>query len=750
MQDPQEQTESWLMQPEGEYFAHDAVTDESSSSLDDGNADGPGGPPAPVSVHAMAMPTSLPSAGNDEDRDALASREAEEESVDPPAPVSRENFIGAVSGGQVVQGTISNTQFLHAEHLTEVRRDWLMTFPIDRQEIIDASSKAVLPPRYEDACAILAHRRVVVLADEPGTGRRTTALALLHSLRDASVLPYEIETEGEPPKVAKLPLDHRHAFLLDLNDPETDIPAEEFGRALLREHVRRLDTAQSYLVITVTPQIWEACAGSAAEVTVPPGRPDPRQVCERHLRIAGVGERISWLDEPDIKVLLKPASRPSDMARLVSGIARAPDTDAGRREVVNTYTNWRRKIRELFEKNSTPADRAFAVAAATLDNSPAHLILDAADKLFEKLGGSVPAASALAGEPLSERLDKINADPDSDAISVSGQQHDLDHAILLHVWDQWPRFRATLLEWLTDPLPPGTGHQQSLYKRLADVLLRIAVEREPAPVMEELRQRWIRSERRALAVSIISAAATHHRIGSRVRHRLYGWARTTNDRDLACTVADVCGGELGKQHPDIALTRLRHLAANEDEAVRHAVVRALSSLAVQPAVTTAAATEITRWITSTEPARQRTGRAAFLKLASSTDATGGPTLLNPEGPLPDPDGLLPELAVSGWRAALDERPGPPIDERVAALAGWFKAALPDSPRRDGTLKILAAAADNDPARNLVLLDLCQLWAEQAGKPEDAQRRLAVRQELLQRYRESANFKNEEPSHIYNQ
>src|SRR5260370_6956498 len=133
-------------------------------------------------------------------------------------------------------------------------------------------------------------------------------------------------------------------------------------------------------------------------------------------------------------------------------------------------------------------------------------------------------------------------------ISVSGQQHDLDHAILLHVWDQWPRFRTTLLEWLADPLPPGAGHQQSLYKRLADVLLRIAVEREPAPVMEALRQWWIKPERRALAVSIISTAATHDRIGDRVRHRLYGWARKTGARDLPSPLTDAPRRELAQQH----------------------------------------------------------------------------------------------------------------------------------------------------------------------------------------------------------
>ena len=618
-----------------------------------------------------------------------------------------------------------DARFFHAGHPSETRRDRLMTFPIESREILDASRKAVLPPGYEDARAILVGRRVVVLADEPGTGRRTMALTLLRNLPDASVRPSEIEADGEPPDVAKLPLDRRHAFLLDLNDPETDVPAEEFGRALLCEHAGRLETAQSYLVITVTPQIWEACAGGAADITVPLGRPDPRQVCERHLRVAGPAERVSWLDEPDTNSLLKPAARPADMARLAAEIADAPDTDAGRREVVDQYTNWRRKVDELFAKNPTPADRAFAVAAAALDNSPAHLILDAADKLLEKIGGFVPAASALAGEPLSERLEKIDADPDNDIISVSGQQDQLDHAILLHVWDQWPRCQAGLLEWLSDPLPPGVGHQQSLDRKLADTLFRLAVEREPAPVMEALRRWWIGPERRELAVEIISAAAAHHRIGARVRHRLYGWAKRTGDRDLACVVADVCGGELGRQRPAIALTWLRRLAADEDEAVSHAVVRALSALAVQPGATAAASRELTRWITGGGAALRRTGRAVFLKLAASYDSTGGPLLLLPEGPLPD-------LSVSGWRAVLDESPDPPTEEHVAALAGWFQAALPDSPHRDETLKILAAAAGNDPARNRVLLDLCQRWADQANSPERTERRLAVRQELLRR------------------
>ena len=700
------------------------VAPRTGGSLDHDATDSLGGPSAPAGLYAMAMPASLPYAREEAGIETVASRDEAAGSGDRPVAVSQEHVIG----GQVIEGIVSDAPLVHAEPVTEVRREWLMTLPIDGQEILDASSKAVLPPRYEDARVILAAHRIVVLVDEPGSGRRTAALALLHSLLDASFRLREIETDGEPPKAAKLPADHRHAFLLDLNDPETDVPAEEFGHALLREHVGRLDAARSYLVITVTPQIWKACAGSAAAITVFPGRPDLRQVCERHLRVAGgLDERIAWLDEPDIKTLLKPAGRPSDMARLAFEIASAPDTNAGRREAVSRYTHRRRMVRELFAKNPTPADRAFAVAAAVLDNSPADLVLDAADKLFEKVGGSVPAASSLAGAPLSERLEKINADPDEEIISLSNQQDDLDHAILLHVWDQWPRCQATLLEWLADPLPSGVEPPRSLYEKLAGVLLRLAVERDPAPVMEALRRWWIGPERREHAVRVISAAATHHRVGARVRHRLYGWAKKTGDRDLVCTVADVCGGELGRRHPHIALTRLRHIAAGRDEAVSHAVVRALTSLAAQQELTGAVAREIRRWVTGDEAARLRTGRVAFLTLAASRDSTGEPALLRTGD-------SFPELAASGWRAVLDERPAPPVDERVAAIAGWFTAALPDARRRDRTLTILAAAAGNDPARLLVLLDLCRHWAELADTPDDTRRRLAVRQDLLERYR----------------
>ncbi|MGH3165233.1 MAG: BTAD domain-containing putative transcriptional regulator [Trebonia sp.] len=605
----------------------------------------------------------------------------------------------------------------------EQHREQLMTFPVGTREMLDAASRIVPPPAYADARGILARHRVVVLVGEPGTGRRTAALALLHSLRgQVLVRPAEIEPDGEPPTVIRLPLGHRRAFLLHLNDPETDAPAEAFGRDLLAEHAGRLETDQSYLVITVSPRIWAACARSAASITVRLGQPDPGQVCERHLRAGGLGERISWLNELGIESFLKSASRPRDMARLALRIGAAPDTDAGRRDVVSEHAGWRRKVRELFGKNPAPADRAFVLASAGLGGSPAQLVLHAADKLLEKTGGSVPAVGALAGEPLSDRLDRVDIDPDSELISVSGHRRDLDHAILLHAWDQWPRCQGTLLEWLADPLPPGAGDPQSLAEKLADALLCLAVEREPGPVMEALRRWWTGSGRRELAVRIISAAATDDEIGDRVRHHLYGWARQAGDRDLARTVADVCAAEFGLRYPDLALIPLRHLAGSEDEATSGAVVRVLSRLAGQACLTSSAAKEIAHWIGSGEAARQRTGRAAFLELAASRDPTGELILLRPDGPLPD-------LAVAGWRAHLDEWPGMSIDGRVAALAGWFGAALPDSPRRAEALRILAAAAGSDPARNLVLLSLCRLWADQADTRDGAERRLAVRQEL---------------------
>ncbi|TFV33204.1 hypothetical protein E4K10_30510 [Streptomyces sp. T1317-0309] len=185
------------------------------------------------------------------------------------------------------------------------------------------------------------------------------------------------------------------------------------------------------------------------------------------------------------------------------------------------------------------------------------------------------------------------------------------------------------------------------------------------------------AQHRNLAVGVLESMATHARIGIAVRKHLYDWAKQkTTSEALAETIADVCAGALGHSYPRVALTRLRLLAAREDQLGAKAVAGAVRSLAAAPELRTLVLDEIVGWAGSADSVTQQAGATAFLAL---TDLTGdNSTGLAMAAELVDEPGtaLEDQLFVQGWRAAWFH--APTAVRAKMSLAAWLDSSdVPD-------------------------------------------------------------------------
>ncbi|MFD4698293.1 hypothetical protein [Streptomyces niveus] len=514
----------------------------------------------------------------------------------------------------------------------------------------------------------LGQRNIVALIGAPDTGRRTTALRVLLDAGMAGKNIHSLVLDWDRPRIAQVPHTPGHSFVLDLSGYRS-LPKDFYQG--LADYQTAAAKSEAYLVILATPDTWKP--GSVATVSsIDCATPPADKVAEAHLRHLAP-EREDWLKETELAELLGTTTSPSDAVRLARIIAN-PGT-ADKAEAREEFGNWEDHLLDWFEEYSEDEDlrdRALLIAAALLEGRPAVVVMDAADRLFQRVKGALPHGGALAGRDLDKRLDAIGAKRvGDDAISLSDERHGLHEAVLEHVWRQRPPLRQTLLEWASDISAPGAIAVKHL-EHIAEGVTRLAAGSGGGSVIQIV-TKWIAtgsSSHQRLAVGLLESMATHPRIGVAVRKYLYDWAKQKGTSDaLAQAVAEVCAGNLGRTYPRVALTRLRLLASRADGRAAGAVAEAIRVLASDPDRRVLILGEIVDWAESEDPVMRQAGAKAFLAL---TDLTGeNPTALSLAAELSTEASTAPDdqLFVRGWRAAW--RHDSATAEVKASLAAWL-------------------------------------------------------------------------------
>lgn len=506
------------------------------------------------------------------------------------------------------------------------KSDFVRQITVPEGDFKACSDQRYVRPRkadqLEDAARNLVRHGVVVLNASPGTGRRTTALRLLRTLlSDHQPLAlFDLEPEWSKPRVEWLPKAAGQGYVLDLSEFPEGEPDDRFGRDLANYGA---DGQQKgwFLVVLASPQHWKGSwSEPTSDFTVNLSSPDAKPLVERELQERSLFDRVELLNQPAFAQIWQSNPSAQEARRLARIIA---DSDPeGLQKIVDEFKGWHNHIETLLNNGSAGegypsllSTRATVWAGALLHGGQFQSVLKAADALLEALGISRKPAEVLADATSSRRLQAARLVVQGDEAFHQKDMHDLAHAILQNLWDEFPTQRDLLRSWAVSvAADPSIPDEDAAL--IAKMLLRLSTARRDGDVLDSLGAGLV-GRRRPLAVETLTDAALDPQIGAHVRRRLYLWAKQGKEETLKL-VAEICGGRLGVELPDIALTRLRWVAGRSPLGSR-SVTDAFSHLVTTRLDDVRKATDA--WFDDDKPERdnklERQAQSVFLALASS-------------------------------------------------------------------------------------------------------------------------------------
>ncbi len=587
---------------------------------------------------------------------------------------------------------------------------------------IDERVAAYVPARNHDLVVkTLAEDRAVALAGPDGCGREITAIAAIRQLSPGiRIRRFSLEDEDA-------------GGILGSGDCGYLIRAGD-GLAGLARCVEAVRAAGGYLAVVGSGRETQPLSGTVRWMVVEP--PHPVQVYRQ--RVAALPGWPHWDEAPRLLEHALPGDA-RRLARLVAEVEpRGGDPYALQTQVARAYRRWHDELARWFGEHTEPHERTLLIAAAALapvaDETPVYA---AAAALAERLAISVSGAG-LAWHPAAGLRALVGAAAGENGVVF--HRHGYAHSVLRHALADYPLARRELLGWLA-ALPGDPAIDRSTGQSLAGTFADLAAEHGAAGQIIEAAGRWGKADDADLAFIVLSRACLHPRAGGRVRRALSDWSRSPGTaQTLKLTIARVCE-PLGQALPLIALTRLKHLAANGNRQVMGEVVKTAVSLAAsghhaevrRAALAWCAPGSLENMAPGTRQRRRQAGTAVFLELAAPVTGSGLPRILTGDEPAD------PAECVPGWRSVLDAEAaagtrGYPVRDVIETwldaaarhpawrgrLTGMFvAAAMPSAAAPGGGLTRRTAAG--------VMIGLARAWA--AVNPRDPVSR-GIKEDIL--------------------
>lgn len=546
-----------------------------------------------------------------------------------------------------------------------------------------------VPPRtaqpWAAASKHLDEYGIVVLCAAPGTGRRTAAVRLLHTVTNSPLALFELDPEWSTPSVQPLPKDSAAGYVLDLSDlPEE--PEEHLGSDLVR-HGEDLRKKGSFLVILATPADW---FGHWAEPTLPftvrLESPDAKALVTAELTAHHRGERVTWLNETAFTGIWE-ANPSARAAWLLAGKLIQASGPEQIQDIITEFGDWHTDVERLLRKDRTSQSdaqllsiRVTVWAGALLHGGQRSSVIRAADDLLTRLGLARTPANVLTDATTSSRLAAAQITSNGNLALHDEKKDGLPPAILRHLWDEFPTQHELLRSWATGIAADRIIPEEDA-RLVAKALLRLAVDRHDRAILDGLADGLV-GARRWLAVEALTAAAGDAELGRYVRDRLRTWMDAKNPSEAKVElVIEICGGTWGIEHPALALTRLGKAAGRADYG-SVTLANAFRELTVhRPHGGTQGHRPMAQRHGTPpdgcEPAPQTLG--AFLALVSSGEGTD--LVLNTDSP----EARL--RIVHAWQSLLltDDA----VDVALSQLKQWHQRFEDDPERREHLLDVLA-------------------------------------------------------------
>lgn len=548
------------------------------------------------------------------------------------------------------------------------------------QRLTELAGSFVEPLGFAQAQALLADKRLVLLAGTAGAGRATAAAVLLHRVGGASrIRQVDVDLSGDDQPVLDADQVHQgEALLLDLST--VDLP--DFLRAAveLEPLFSRVVEVGSLLAVVLPDyerQVPEAAMrGFRVEISLTPEL--AQRVFEHHLKAHGVAPGAP---NPALAAMFATprAGELAELADLVAAADPATPWPEALTAALDELSNRSAELTQMFAKHPDAAWRSLLVSVALLCGGPADAVFEADRELLRLLDFPESEEHPLARAGLTARLAEVGAEIADGRVRFTRPRY--GDAVLTYVWRNFPGLRPKLAKWV-EQVPRlartglADGDRAAVAERFTDVSLRHGGVSDVLATVRDWATRDARTT--AMAVQALGAAVLDSRYGWQARGRVYNWARDPGlPPRLAGVLITVCENVLGPAYPEVAMVRLHYLTAHRDDTVGDAAIEALLRLADDPQRRRSVLDQVASRLYDGDPGRD-------LRLLGR--------LVDPEQPL-----AYREMVLVAWHGAL-VRP-----EVGSLLRAWLAVGSED------VLDVLVGACDGDVERLARLRAVAAAW-----------------------------------------
>ncbi|MET3986395.1 hypothetical protein [Streptomyces sp. PvR034] len=560
----------------------------------------------------------------------------------------------------------------------------------------------------------LLDEHVLVLTGHPHTGRRTTALMLLHAVGSASVQSVDRSTRPED----IIPVEGCGQVVFDLEITRQQ-PLRESQLLAVRDRLRRKN---AYLVITTGDSPYVEDTIRRAPWMPPPARAVLTALLNQRVD-AHTADRLIAL--PAVTRFLAQDNQLREVVPYADVLVQEDVT------MIDGYAQLalERQVQEWFEEAEDTLslrEKAFLIALAAFDNGPYALTAELSDRLFDRLdrtgdpehGKRIPVFGTHIGKRLQiARAGLESAEEQTEWGKVQQENaffKDVRTAPLLlkQVWTGHPAARPALIEWLGQLSKDGRPFVRT---RAAATVAVLALTDLPS-TMALIIERWAAAREARQQLTAVSALTFAYRYGApNIATIIDGWS-SDGEAAKRCWVAVRAQGLIGPDRPIDALAALRaqartqHKLAKPDEHIVRELSHSVALLLLSEAAETVLG-ELLRTLDD-HPATRALALDGFLVACPRTDGSLCPTVLARS----TRSGSASHGIALLLRTALGDRERNPVAEEV--LQGWVRTADKD-PRTEGALAALLPALVTDPREAARLDHLLDTVPGLDGRPKPA-------------------------------
>ncbi|MFE4599895.1 hypothetical protein ACFRKE_03480 [Kitasatospora indigofera] len=660
----------------------------------------------------------------------------------------------------------------HVERLyQQIRHNLLEVRILDREELLRSRTfvqTAAWNEVWDQGASALADPeiRVIIMVAPRGFGSTTLVHHLLARRTPDTTKLVELEPDWPRPTASKLGREPRHAYQLDLKDPQTDRPSAAF-LADVAKTVPELKAARSLWVLNVTAELWAehrtwptAPGVQVIELRSPP---DPQAVVENHLTATDRPWLANYVQSDKARTHLSAVLTTVEAVRAANSVvgqwdeftrthpnkARwvqiGPIVQTGRpagvaldptllESIENALGDWRSELDRVFAHTAdiggalSLPDRCLLLSLAVHRYAPAASISRDARALEDVIAkedrthAATNLGQVFAGPGLRQRLLALHAAV-SPQDNVEFRRPGYDRAVLTYVWDNYEDMRLVLLEWLVRITPTGRAETGGGVARTADVLAELASRHQEPGILTQMRDAAYRLNRPDVCTAVLTRVLANEHMERAAWARLYDWA---DDRPETQSVVVAVAEQVLARTDDSgtahrkAMTRLRRVAlTSKDRSVLSRVLAVFHDLGARANGRDLLLLEVLRWRERKAP---RPGKIALLALMAQYDG-GLPWLFG------DANGAARTAVDEGLRDLLAD---PQFEPKAVAVIGeWLETAAADAEAYAALRDRVVPALRGQPSRDagmallhrldrLVLPDGTQLgddlWASLLSAP----------------------------------